>query len=153
MDGFLVRVPRIAVLLAGVAVGAVSRVFESRRDPRTASLEHALQELESRMAAQAAEQENRMAALEEYIQEHEAKLHNVPSTDQIVSAMEELLAKATASLDDRLMAQAQSIDVLRAAVAQTDELLERVLESLDLLRQSSEEEPGAGERPLSPHPQ
>jgi uncharacterized coiled-coil protein SlyX len=66
--------------------------------------------------------------------------------------MEELLAKATASLDERLMAQAQSIEVLKSTVTQSDELLERVLESLDLLRQGFED-PGSGDQPLSRAPQ
>jgi uncharacterized coiled-coil protein SlyX len=104
------------------------------------------------MTARDAAQDNRLAALETRLNEHEANLHNVPSTDQIVSAMEELLAKATASLDERLMAQAQSIEVLKSTVTQSDELLERVLESLDLLRQGFED-PGSGDQPLSRAPQ
>jgi uncharacterized coiled-coil protein SlyX len=149
---FLVKAPRIAVLLAGVAAGALSRLLESRGRSRAALLERTVQDLENRMTARDAAQDNRLAALETRLNEHEAKLHNVPSTDQIVSAMEELLAKATASLDERLMAQAQSIEVLKSTVTQSDELLERVLESLDLLRQGFED-PGSGDQPLSRAPQ
>ena len=149
---FLVKAPRIAVLLAGVAAGALSRLLESRGRSRAALLERTVQDLENRMMARDAAQDNRLAALETRLNEHEAKLHNVPSTDQIVSAMEELLAKATASLDERLMAQAQSIEVLKSTVTQSDELLERVLESLDLLRQGFED-PGSGDQPLSRAPQ
>jgi hypothetical protein len=53
---------------------------------------------------------------------------------QIVAAMEQLLTKTMASLDDRLVTQADSIEVLKTTVSQTDSLLERVLESLDSLQ-------------------
>ena len=59
---------------------------------------------------------------------------DVPSTGQIVAAMEQLLTKTMASLDDRLITQAHSIEVLKTTVSQTDSLLERVLESLDSLQ-------------------
>jgi uncharacterized coiled-coil protein SlyX len=61
-------------------------------------------------------------------------LGEVPSTAQIVAAMEQLLSKTMASLDDRLSTQAHSIEVLKTTVSQTDSLLERVLESLDSLQ-------------------
>ena len=63
-----------------------------------------------------------------------AKLAEVPSTAQIVAAMEQLLSKTMTSLDDRLSTQAHSIEVLKTTVSQTDSLLERVLESLDSLQ-------------------
>jgi hypothetical protein len=49
--------------------------------------------------------------------------------------MEDLLGRTMQSLDQRLEAQAQAVDLLKTTVAQTDVLLERVLESLDSLRQ------------------
>lgn len=52
--------------------------------------------------------------------------------------MEELLTKTMASLDDRLITQAHSIEVLKTTVSQTDSLLERVLESLDSLQTFSD---------------
>ena len=62
----------------------------------------------------------------------------MPSTSQIVEAMESLLSKTMTSLDARLSAQAHSIDVLKTTVSQTDELLEKVLESIDRLKQDEE---------------
>jgi uncharacterized coiled-coil protein SlyX len=50
--------------------------------------------------------------------------------------MEQLLSKTMANLDERLTAQAHSIEVLKTTVSQTDGLLERVLESLDSLQAS-----------------
>ncbi len=52
--------------------------------------------------------------------------------------MEQLLSKTMASLDERLTAQAQSIDLLKTTVSQTDSLLERVLESIDSLQSFNE---------------
>jgi uncharacterized coiled-coil protein SlyX len=72
--------------------------------------------------------------VEARLDEHAAKLAEIPSTAQIVAAMEQLLSKTMASLDNRLTTQAHSIDVLKTTVSQTDSLLERVLESLDSLQ-------------------
>ena len=74
------------------------------------------------------------ARLRRRLEEHAAKLEDVPSTSQIVAAMEQLLTKTMSSLDDRLSTQAHSIEVLKSTVSQTDSLLERVLESLDSLQ-------------------
>ena len=76
--------------------------------------------------------------METRLDEHAARLAEVPSTAQIVAAMEQLLSKTMASLDDRLTTQAHSIEVLKTTVAQTDSLLERVLESLDSLQSYTE---------------
>ncbi len=76
----------------------------------------------------------RFSQIETRLEEHSAKLATMPSTAQIVSAMEELLSKTMSSLDERLTTQARSIDTLKTTVAQTDSLLERVLESLDSLQ-------------------
>jgi uncharacterized coiled-coil protein SlyX len=65
--------------------------------------------------------------------------------------MEQLLSKTMASLDDRLSAQARSIDVLKTTVSQTDSLLERVLESLDSL-QSFSDPADLAENPLLTRP-
>ena len=103
-------------------------------------LKKSLAHLEGRLANQEANHDNRLNQLEAKVNGHEQRLNEVPSTTQIVAAMEALLSKTMTSLDDRLSAQAHSIEVLKSTVSQTDELLERVLESIDSLRQSPEEE-------------
>ena len=90
--------------------------------------------------------DNRLNRLETKVVEHEQRLNDVPSTSQIVEAMEALLSKTMTSLDARLSAQAHSIDVLKTTVAQTDELLEKVLESIDRLKQDEDEPVYAGSR-------
>jgi uncharacterized coiled-coil protein SlyX len=130
--------PRIAIFLAGVAAG----VLTSGRKEGSASaaglqdLKKSLAELEGRLATQESTTASRLTQIETRMDEHAAKLADVPSTSQIVAAMEQLLSKTMANLDERLTAQAHSIEVLKTTVSQTDGLLERVLESLDSLQAS-----------------
>jgi len=132
----VITFPRAAILLAGVAAGAASRLFQASGDKRQLDqLKKSVAGLESRIVSSQTAQEEKFNALEARLNEHEEKLKDVPTTGQIVSAMEELLSKTMAGLDQRLSAQAHSIEVLKTTVTQTDELLERVLESIDSLRQ------------------
>jgi hypothetical protein len=154
--------PGIALFLAGIAAGVLSSAGKSAEQAGRAATggtgatggypvadaatgPSAAQEwrrsvgnLESRLAAQEASTAARFGQIEARIEEHTAKLAEVPSTSQIVAAMEQLLAKTMGSLDDRLTTQAHSIEVLKTTVSQTDSLLERVLESLDSLQTYSE---------------
>ena len=130
-------VPRAALFLAGVVAGALSN---SRRrgageDPGLVrDLKRSISSLETRIAVQETAATNRLTQIEARFDEHAAKLADVPSTSQIVAALEQLLSKTMSSLDDRLTKQAHSIEVLKTTVSQTDSLLERVLESLDSLQ-------------------
>lgn len=133
----VITFPRAAILLAGVAAGAVSRLVQSSADKRHINeLRQSVADLESRIASHETAQETKLNTVETRLNEHEEKLKAVPTTAQIVSAMEELLSKTMAGLDQRLSTQAHSIEVLKTTVTQTDELLERVLESIDSLRQT-----------------
>jgi chromosome segregation ATPase len=137
MSRVLNYVPRVAIFLAGVAAGAISNSRRERFEDHSASdqeLKQAMAGLEMRIAAQQADTTARFAQVEARLDEHAAKLAEIPSTAQIVAAMEQLLSKTMASLDNRLTTQAHSIDVLKTTVSQTDSLLERVLESLDSLQ-------------------
>jgi len=129
-------VPRVAIFLAGVVAGAIT---SGRREGTVAGLEDlkkSLADLESRIAKQEADTAGRLTEIQNRIGEHDQRLADVPSTSQIVAAMEQLLSKTMANLDERLTAQAHSIEVLKTTVSQTDGLLERVLESLDSLQAS-----------------
>ena len=127
--------PRVALLLAGVAAGTLLKLFKTGDEQQVADLKRSITALETRLAQQEALQENRLERVERKLAEHEERLKDVPSTSQIVAAMEALLSKTMSSLDERLTSQAHSIEVLKTTVSQTDELLERVLESIDSLRQ------------------
>jgi len=133
--------PRIAVFLAGIAAGAVTII--SRKQgcgcaAATKDVQTGLAKLENKMAAQDSANAARFNRLETRLEEHATRLADVPSTTQIIGAMEELLSKTMTPLDYRLAAQARSIDTLRSTVSQTDSLLGQVLESLDSLRASNE---------------
>ena len=144
MSRVLSYAPRVAIFLAGVAAAAITlpRHRGGGMDSATAvELKRSLAGLEARLqgretvdAERFAAGEARFAQVESRLEEHATRLADVPSTSQIVAAMEQLLSKTMASLDDRLTNQANSIDVLKATVSQTDSLLERVLESLDSLQ-------------------
>jgi|SRR5215471_41566 len=129
-------VPRVAIFLAGVAAGALAlprRGQTGMSQEALDELKKSIADLDSRMQAQETTDQARFTQVESRLDEHAARLADVPSTSQIVAAMEQLLSKTMASLDDRLTTQANSIDVLKTTVSQTDNLLERVLESLDSL--------------------
>ena len=141
MSRVLSYVPRVAIFLAGVAAAAITlpRRGGGGMDPAaTDELKRSLSDLEDRLQASEAASAQRLSQIETRLEEHAAKLTDVPSTGQIVAAMEQLLSKTMASLDDRLTTQANSIDVLKTTVSQTDSLLERVLESLDSLQTLAE---------------
>jgi DNA repair exonuclease SbcCD ATPase subunit len=106
--------------------------------PATEELKRSLADLQASLEARQAADEVRFAQMESRLDEHSAMLKDVPSTTQIVAAMEQLLVKTMSSLDDRLTTQDHSIEVLKATVSQTDTLLERVLESLDSLQTYSD---------------
>jgi hypothetical protein len=132
-------IPRIAIFLAGIAAGAFTTARRERggagMDPAAlGDLKNSLANLDTRLTAQDTATAERFMHVEARLQEHASKLTEVPSTAQIVAAMEQLLSKTMTSLDDRLTTQAHSIEVLKTTVSQTDSLLERVLESLDSLQ-------------------
>jgi chromosome segregation ATPase len=129
-------IPRIAIFAAGVAVAVLTNSRRGRGgiDPAVEQdLKRSIADLGNRMEAQESANATRFAHVETRLDEHAAKLADIPSTANIVAAMEQLLSKTMTSLDERLTTQAHSIEALKTTVTQTDSLLERVLESLDSL--------------------
>jgi len=122
---------RLAVLIGGFAAGTLMRRWQDHRPVQRHLLDRSARELQAQVRAH----EHRIARLEARGDVHEAKLKEVPTTRELVGAMDQLLAKAMTGLDSRLSAQARSIETLQMTVTQTDELLERVLESLDTLKE------------------
>lgn len=125
---------RLAVLIGGFAAGAVIRRWQAHD---TAASQRSLNRLSREWKAQVRAHDWRLNRLEARSEAQETKLKEMPSTAQLIAAMDELLAQAMAGLEGRLTAQAQSIETLRLTVSETDELLERVLESLDTLRDAA----------------
>lgn len=107
--------------------------------------------VEARLATQESLSTDLLKQLEGRLEELASRVGETPSTQEIVGAVERLLFRTMTSLDERLSAQAQSIELLKSTVSQTDSLLERVLESIDSLEVAGEpaiviSEP-AGENP------
>ncbi len=121
----------MAALGVGIAVGVFSglRRRGGTDAPAIRSLTRSLTDLEGRMTSQQQAVEVRFREIDARLEEHAARLAEIPSTAQIVGAIEQLLAESMSSLDKRLTAQAASIEVLRTTVAQTDSFLERFLEA------------------------
>lgn len=137
MSRVISYVPRLAIFAAGMVAGVLTSSRRERGgvDPTAdQELKRSMADLESRLKAHESADDTRFAQVETRLEEHAAKLADVPSTTQIVAAMEQLLSKTMTSLDERLTTQAHSIEALKTTVTQTDGLLERVLESLDSLQ-------------------
>jgi chromosome segregation ATPase len=137
MERPLRHLPEVAAFVAGVAAAAL--MAPRRRAVQTDqaaldALRKSVAGLEARLAARETESLGRFEKLESRLDEHASKLAEIPSTGQIIAAMEQLLSKTMSSLDSRLQDQAETIDILKTTVSQTDGLLERVLESLDSLQ-------------------
>jgi chromosome segregation ATPase len=130
-------VPRLAIFAVGIMAGALTSSRRERGGIGSAAekdLKRSIADLESRLEAHESSAATRFAQVETRLDEHAVKLADLPSTAQIVAAMEQLLSKTMTSLDERLTTQAHSIEALKTTVTQTDSLLERVLESLDSLQ-------------------
>ncbi len=141
MSRVISYVPRAAFFLAGVAIAAVTLPRHPRAgmDPATLDeLKKSIASLEAKIQGNEMADAARFEQVETKLAEHAAKLADVPSTSQIVAAMEQLLSRTVGTLDERLKTQAHSIEVLKTTVSQTDSLLERVLESLDSLQAYNE---------------
>jgi uncharacterized coiled-coil protein SlyX len=130
-------VPRLAIFAVGIMAGVLTSSRRERGGIGSAAeqdLKRSITDLESRLEAHESTDATRFAQVETRLDEHAVKLADIPSTAQIVAAMEQLLSKTMTSLDERLTTQAHSIEALKTTVTQTDSLLERVLESLDSLQ-------------------
>lgn len=135
--------PKLSFFLGGTILGLLlwSRKAEMRSIRARARADREgvreLRELISNVQAGLARQESLSAdvlkQLEGRLEELASRVGETPSTQEIVTAVERLLFRTMTSLDERLSAQAQSIELLKSTVSQTDSLLERVLESIDSL--------------------
>ena len=144
-------VPRLAIFAVGIMAGALTSSRRERGGIGSAAekdLKRSMADLERRLEAHESADATRFAQVETRLDEHAVKLADVPSTTQIVAAMEQLLSKTMTSLDERLTTQAHSIEALKTTVTQTDSLLERVLESLDSLQTYADPEELAGDSPV-----
>lgn len=135
--------PKLSFFLGGAVLGLLlwSRKAEMRsvrakaRADREAvrGLRQWISNVQAGLARQESLNAELLKQLEGRLEELASRVGETPSTQEIVTAVERLLFRTMTSLDERLSAQAQSIELLRSTVSQTDSLLERVLESIDSL--------------------
>jgi len=112
---------------------------KARSDAETArDLTQFVGSVEARLAHQDSVTADLVKQLDARLEQLAAKVGETPSAPEIETAVEKLLSRTMTSLDDRLTAQSQSIDLLKNTVSQTDSLLERVLESIDCLAEPVE---------------
>ncbi len=128
------KIPRVAFLAAGFAVGVIARLAAPRVTPDVSALKRSLDEVQARLKERESALQQRFDQIEARLTDHETRLNDVPSTGQIVTAMEQLLGKTMQSLNQKLAYQSEAVELLKTTVSQTDSLLERVIESLDSLR-------------------
>jgi chromosome segregation ATPase len=150
MSRLISYVPRLAIFGAGIIAGVLTSSRRERGGIGAAAeqeVKRSIADLETRLEAHESADATRFAQVETRLDEHAVKLADIPSSSQIVSAMEQLLSKTMTSLDERLTTQAHSIEALKTTVTQTDRLLERVLESLDSLQTYAEPAELAGDSP------
>jgi chromosome segregation ATPase len=148
MSRVISYVPRLAIFAAGIMAGVLTSSRRERGGIGKAAeedLKRSITGLESRLEAHESANATRFAQVESRLDEHQVRLADIPSTSQIVGAMEQLLSKTMTSLDERLTTQAHSIETLKTTVTETDRLLERVLESLDSLQTSADPAELAGD--------
>ncbi len=124
----------LTCVAAGAAAGAAA-AFAGRGN--TCADRTAASEIPG-LRAEIARLDERLATAETRLEDQAQRLSELPSTTQIVAAMEQTLSRAMSGLDDRLLSHARSIDTLKITVGQTEGLLERVLESLDSLHAANE---------------
>jgi len=129
--------PREALLDDLEARLAVLETVPNRdREPGSSSAQTvaAIATLESTVAALTARYDDRLAAVDSRLNDHDAKLKELPTLAQVVSTMEEMLSSTMSDLDSKLFEQVRSIEVLRTMVASSDELMGKVLDSIDRLQ-------------------
>jgi len=143
MNRALAVVTKLPFFLGGAILGVLlwSRRTEVRSigakvraDAETVrELQQLVSTVEARLASQESLSADLLKQLESRLEALASRVGETPSTQEIVAAVERLLFRTMTSLDERLSAQAQSIELLKGTVSQTDSLLERVLESIDSL--------------------
>jgi hypothetical protein len=74
-------------------------VTNTRQTREISALKRALGEVETRLAERDSTSREQMERIAARLDEHEARLNEVPSTGQIVAAMDELLSKTMQSLN------------------------------------------------------
>ncbi len=149
-------IPRTVVFVGGAAIGLMSALLRSRESgkqgagrltPNTLFTQPistmATTRVSTELSPRYSTLQKRVASLEALVEAHDAKLRNVPTTEQIVEAMDQVFERGAAALHARFAEQTRALENLQAVVGQTDELLEKILDSIYSLQpESPTQDPG-----------
>ena len=91
----------------------------------------------------------RVEQLERRVEQLVNEAPATPPIDQVLAAVEQMVAAKIGGLDERLSDQVHAIDLLRNASTQTDALLQKLLHAVQVLAEQTAEkmEPGQPEPP------
>lgn len=93
----------------------------------------------------------RVEQLEQRVEQLAGEPSALPPVDQVLAAVENMVAAKISGLDDRITEQVHAIELLRSASAQTDLLLERLISAVDSLAHNAiEKEPAIQEPKIEP---
>ena len=81
----------------------------------------------------------RVAQLESRVEQLVSETPAVPPVDQMLAAVEHMVAAKIAGLDERLTHQVHAIELLRNASAQTDVLLQKLIRAVETLAEQTGE--------------
>ena len=81
----------------------------------------------------------RVEQLEKRVEQLAQQAPGRPQVDEILEAVEHMVAVRVAGLDERLAEQLQAIELLRNASAQTDALLQKLIQAVDALADQAAE--------------
>jgi len=75
----------------------------------------------------------RVEKLERCVEQLAGEMPSLPPIDQVLAAVEQMVAAKISGLDERLGDQVQAIELLRNATAQTDLLLQKLIQAVEEL--------------------
>lgn len=149
-----------ALLGGGLFLGFVSALLGRRRegeaeadtsvpDPilsrRVEDLATLVTGLQHRVEAAAAPAQN-LDAITQRVEQLERRVEQIvieapagPSVEQVLAAVEQMVAAKIGGLDERLTDQVHAIELLRHASTQTDALLHRLIQAVENLAEQSSE--------------
>ena len=81
----------------------------------------------------------RVAQLERRVEQIVTEIPSVPSIEQVLAAVEQMVTAKIGGLDERLTDQVHAIELLRHASTQTDALLQRLIQAVENLAEQSSE--------------
>ena len=123
------------------SVADLERRFETAASPAPAAVADQLEAVTSRVEQ-----------LERRVEQLVTGVPAIPTVDQILTAVEQMVAAKIGGLDERLTNQVHAIEMLRNASVQTDALLHKLIHAVEALADQTVEQAEFPEAELAPVP-